>query len=119
MIDDSPLQLAVRQATLLRAGFSVVAEASATQALERIRVGGEKTDAVITDHLMPDMGGVEFVRKLREIDQDVPVIVLSGLPDAGTEYAGLNVHFEMKPCPSQELIALVRSLTSNANEKAS
>jgi DNA-binding response OmpR family regulator len=58
---------------------------------------------------MPDMDGAEFVRQLRTFNPDIPVIVISGLPDADTEYAGLNVIFRVKPCDPEDLIALVRS----------
>jgi DNA-binding response OmpR family regulator len=58
---------------------------------------------------MPDMDGSDFVRRLRSFNQEVPVIVISGLPDAETEYAGLNVIFRVKPCDPEDLIALVRT----------
>ena len=64
---------------------------------------------VITDHLMPGMGGLEFVRQLRFFNQEIPVIVVSGLPDADVEYKDLNVAFRLKPFDPEDLIALVRS----------
>jgi DNA-binding response OmpR family regulator len=75
----------------------------------RSEVGREKIGLVITDHLMPGMDGVEFVKQLRSFNPDVPVIVISGLPDADAEYAGLNVIFRVKPCDPEDLIALAKS----------
>jgi DNA-binding response OmpR family regulator len=65
---------------------------------------------MITDHLMPNMNGPEMVRRLREQGLDLPVIVLSGLPDAETQYEGLNVMFRLKPFPPDSLIELVHEI---------
>lgn len=65
---------------------------------------------VVTDHLMPGMNGPEFVSQLRMMFPDLPVVVLSGLGDAEDEYHDLDVIFRMKPCPPDELLALVRSM---------
>ncbi|HUQ49335.1 MAG TPA: response regulator [Terriglobales bacterium] len=123
LIDDSPVQLAIRQAVLARSGFSVTMETSAADALDGIRKGNLKPDLIITDHLMPGMNGVEFVRGLREFDSSMPVIVISGLQEASEEYDGLNVRFQMKPYPAEELIAMaqamVESSTDGKEEKAS
>ena len=83
--------------------------AQSALALLRSEAGRAKIGTVITDHLMPGMDGVEFVRQLRTFNQEVPVIVISGLPDADVEYAGLNVIFRVKPCDPEDLIALVKS----------
>jgi DNA-binding NtrC family response regulator len=45
-------------------------------ALERIARGG--IDVVLTDLMMPEVNGAEFVASLREIEPDLPVIVMSG-----------------------------------------
>jgi DNA-binding response OmpR family regulator len=63
---------------------------------------------------MPDMDGVEFVRQLRTFNLEVPVIVISGLPDAEAEYAGLNVIFRAKPCDPDDLISLVKGCIRTA-----
>ena len=43
------------------------------------------------------MNGSEFVRELRKTHPDLPVMVISGLEEAESEYAGLNVRFLLKP----------------------
>ena len=45
---------------------------------------------IITDHLMPVMSGPEFVAEVRRRGFTLPVIVLSGLPDAESAYEGLR-----------------------------
>lgn len=110
LIDDSPLQLRVREAVLRDAGFEVCIATTAESAMALLRsdpIGGS-IGAVVTDHVLPGASGAEFVRQLRAINRDVPVIVITGLPEAEAEYTGLNVVFRQKPCPPPELIDLLR-----------
>ncbi len=91
-------------------GFEVCIATSAESAMALLRSDpiGATIGAIVTDHVLPGESGAEFVRRLRDIQPGVPVIVITGLPDAESEYAGLNVVFRQKPCPPEELIALVR-----------
>ena len=111
LLDDNVAQLTVRELVLRQAQVEshVATRAQSALALLRSDLGLEKIGVVITDHLMPDMDGVEFVRQLRTFNQEVPVIVISGLPDAELEYAGLNILFRVKPCDPEDLITLVKS----------
>jgi DNA-binding response OmpR family regulator len=110
LIDDSPLQLRVREMVMRDAGFEVCIATTAESAMALLRSHpvGPSIGAIVTDHLLPGASGADFVRQLRGINSRVPVIVITGLPDAESEYAGLNVAFRQKPCPPQELIELVR-----------
>ncbi len=114
LIDDNALQLSVREAVLRNAGFTVAVATTAESALATLRILGERIGLVITDHIMPGCNGTELVRRLRQENDWVPVIVLSGLAEAETEYEGLNIVFRQKPVPPPELIALVRHIV-NAN----
>ena len=110
LIDDSPVQLRAREAVLRDAGFEVDVATTAESALALLRsVLSGSLGAVITDHVLPGASGVEFVRQLRALHPRVPVIVITGLPHAEEEYAGLDIVFREKPCPPPELIALLRS----------
>jgi len=109
LIDDSPLQLNVREAVLRKAGFQVSVATSAEDALAALGSLGDRLGVIVTDHLMPDCSGSKLVQRIRLDNDWVPVIVLSGLAEAVTEYEGLDVTFRTKPIPPQELIELVRS----------
>lgn len=108
LIDDNPLQLGVRETVLRNAGFTVSIATTVESALATLRVLGERVGVVVTDHVMPGHSGADFVRELRKENRWVPVIVLSGLPEAESEYEGLEVTFRQKPIPPPELISLVR-----------
>ncbi len=68
----------------------------------------DRIGVVVTDHVMPDCGGSELVRSIRSENDWLPIIVLSGLPEAMVEYEDLDVAFRAKPFPPAELIELVR-----------
>jgi DNA-binding NtrC family response regulator len=111
LLDDNIAQLTVRELVLRKAEIEshVATNAESALALLRSELGRAKIGVVITDHLMPDMDGAEFVRQLRSFNPEVPVIVISGLSDADAEYAGLNVIFRVKPCDPEDLIELVKT----------
>jgi DNA-binding response OmpR family regulator len=121
LIDDNAVQAATRQTILKRAGYYVIAVLSPQRALEQVRSREfpAEIELVITDHLMPGMTGTEFVRELRKIEPDLPVLVISGLEEAEDEYAGLDVDFRMKPLLPDHLLASVHRLMTRANSSTS
>jgi CheY-like chemotaxis protein len=121
LLDDNPVQLSVRELVLRKGGMEshVATNAGTALALLRSEAGQEKIGAVITDHIMPDMDGAEFVRQLRSFNHDLPVIVISGLAEAEHEYSELGVIFRTKPCEPEDLISLVRSTLNNPKNRAS
>ncbi len=112
LIDDNAVQAATRQTILKRAGYFVIAALSPQRALEQFRASDfpEEIDLVITDHIMPGMNGSEFVRELRTLKPDLPVLVISGLEEAEAEYEGLNVLFRLKPLLPDNLLGSVHRL---------
>ncbi|MFI5117082.1 MAG: two-component system response regulator [Terriglobales bacterium] len=115
LVDDNPVQLSVRQAVLRKAGFQVSIASTAESALATLRIFPNRIGVIVTDHLMPGCSGPELVRRIRAENDWIAVVVLSGLPDANSEYAGLEVVFRVKPLPPPELIELVRSSLAQAN----
>lgn len=114
LIDDNAVQAATRQTILKRAGYFVIPVMSPVRALEQFRENDfpAEVDLVITDHVMPDLSGSEFVRQLREIKPNLPVLVISGLEEAEEEYKDLNVLFRLKPLLPDNLLASVHRLAS-------
>ena len=109
LIDDNPLQLTVREAILRDAGFQVSVATTADSALATLRGLPDRIGVVVTDHIMPGCSGAELVQQVRALNTALPIVVLSGLPEAESEYQGMNVVFRCKPFPPAELIELVRA----------
>lgn len=116
LIDDDALQLRVREAVLHEAGFTVSIATSADSALALLRSADPAHfGAVVTDHVLPGVSGADLVREIRRLYPHLTIIVITGMPGAETEYEGLGIHFRQKPCPPEELIALVRSVTQRTD----
>jgi DNA-binding response OmpR family regulator len=115
LVDDNPVQLSVREAVLRKAGFQVSIATTAESALATLRTLRDRIGVIVTDHLMPGCSGPELVRRIRAENDWLAIVVLSGLPDANSEYKGLEVVFRAKPLPPPELIELVRSSLAQAN----
>ena len=121
LVDDDPSQLAVRQLLLSRGGIDSQLATDARQALALLKsdAGRATIGLVVTDHLMPEMNGTDFVREIRSFVPNLPVIVISGLPEAHDAYDGLEVLFLAKPCEPEDLIAIVRNALTPASDRSS
>ena len=120
LIDDNAVQAATRQTILKRAGYFVIAALNPGRALEQFRAGEflDEVQLVITDHIMPGMNGAEFVRELRKTRPKLPVLVISGMEEAESEYEGMNVVFRLKPLLPESLLASVQSLIGMGQAEA-
>jgi DNA-binding response OmpR family regulator len=117
LVDDNPLQLKVREAVLRKAGFQVCVATTAESALAMLRMSADRIGVIVTDHVMPERSGSELVRAIRAENDRLPIVVLSGLPEAFVEYEGLDVIFRAKPFPPAELIELVRRSLDRATRQ--
>lgn len=106
-VDDEPLGLAVRKAVLEQAGYCVYAASSSDEALRLF--AAENFDLVISDHLLPDTTGTRTAMLMKLAHPDVPILILSGLPDTpeGMEFAD---GFLCKGKPVPILLATVAKL---------
>jgi EAL domain-containing protein (putative c-di-GMP-specific phosphodiesterase class I)/ActR/RegA family two-component response regulator len=82
VVDDDSELLRAHERLLLRAGYVVETASDGRQAADRLKSG--KFDAVISDISMPEMDGLALLRAVREIDLDLPVILVTAQPSVGT-----------------------------------
>lgn len=86
-------------------GFEVCGVAhTGTQALAEVR--RSIPDLVLLDIHLPDIGGLELLRRLREIVPELDVLVISAAREADTVRSALRggiVHYLMKPFTRREL----------------
>ena len=105
-VDDELALIHLGQAMLERLGYRAVARTSAPEALELFRAAPQQFDLVITDQTMPQMTGETFVRELRCIRPDIPVILCTGFSHTMTaekaRSLGINTLL-MKPLVSSDL----------------
>lgn len=118
LVDD---EVDFRHATstaLERRGFTVTEAAGGEEALVIIR--GERPDIVVLDLKMPGMSGIETLQKIREIEADLPVIILTGHGDFQSAVAGIKlkiVDFLQKPVDIDQLGIRIHSLLEEGIEQ--
>lgn len=75
---------------LARHGYEAFGASSATDALTLLDEQEWRVDLVVTDMVMPRMGGREFVRRLRERRPALPVLCMSGHMEWEADDAGVT-----------------------------
>jgi two-component system nitrogen regulation response regulator NtrX len=76
VVDDEPLLAKALCAMLHRAGCETSAFASGPSMLAVL--GQTRPQAVLLDLMLPEMDGIEVLRRIREIAPDLPVVMMSG-----------------------------------------
>ena len=80
LVDDQKAVLMSISMMLESNGFRVYQASSGKSALEQIDELKDKIDCIILDFSMPQMNGMQLLKKIREARVDTPTIMCSGLP---------------------------------------
>ena len=87
LVDDDPPTLKVVRALLRAEGHEVETCLDGATAVERLRAG--PYEVLLTDLVMPVMGGEELIRQARALDPGLRCVVISGQPPRrGGEFEG-------------------------------
>lgn len=104
IVDDEPDLLVICSEVLQEAGHDTVTASSAQPALEHLRTRG--FDVVVSDIMMPGLGGIDLLRAVRRHDPDLPVVLVTGSPTLETAIQALEhgaVQYLTKPVPAAAL----------------
>jgi two-component system nitrogen regulation response regulator GlnG len=82
VVDDEPAILSTLKLGLEKVGLEVSTASSATTGLRSIREA--VPDVAILDVMLPDGNGLDVLRKIREIDDQLPVVFITGSDDSDT-----------------------------------
>lgn len=113
LAEDDPSVRALMTRVLERAGLAVLVAGGGEEALDLARAHGAPLDALVTDVMMPGMGGAELSRRLRQVDPTLPVLLVSGYTAGALEHPtapGDNAEFLQKPFSPQTLLERVRGV---------
>ena len=119
IVDDEELIVKLLSMSLRSDGYETFSAYSGQQGLEVFK--SESPDIVITDIKMPGMDGLELLKKIKEIDPEKEVIIVTGHGDIDSTIAALQYgasDFINKPVRDDALaIALERAKTKIALRK--
>ncbi len=112
LVDDEEMVLtSLRSFLNLETNLKIETFTSAEAALEFIKKND--IDIVISDYLMPEMDGISFLAKVREIRPDVPRIILTGYADKENAIKAINevglFQYLEKPWDNDDLLIILRN----------
>ncbi|HEV7216916.1 MAG TPA: response regulator transcription factor [Chloroflexota bacterium] len=116
--DDQAVRLSLRVA-FERQGFRVEEAATGGAGLEC--TAQERPHVVILDLMLPDIDGIEVFHRLRRMDAELPVVMLTARGDELDRITGLELgadDYVTKPFSPRELIARVRAVGRRSRQGA-
>ncbi len=113
LVEDDPLVRSVAARTLRDCGYTVLEAADADEALSRVEQTNTSIDLLLTDVVLPKLGGGELARRLREARPELRVLYTSGFTDNMVAQQGVLASggaFLSKPYTPSALAAKIREL---------
>lgn len=103
------------QHVLVKNGYTVTGVSNGAEALEAIDAG--YYDLIISDIMMPKVGGYELVRAIREAGQNTPVMMITAkdaFDDMRLGFLSGTDDYMLKPVNVNEMVLRVRALLRRA-----
>ncbi len=112
IVDDEEMVLTSLNSFLnLETKYNVVTFTSAAKALAYVRQND--IDLVISDYLMPEMDGISFLAKVRDLKPAIPRIILTGYADKENAIKAINdvglFQYIEKPWDNDDLLIVLRN----------
>lgn len=119
LVDDDQSLRNMLSFVLGKEGYQVEEAVSGLDALKKLK--GRKYDLVISDIRMPDLNGIELLKKIKTHEQDLPVIMITAYAATHDAIEAMKLGAEdyiMKPFNLEELkIIINKSLHKKSIEK--
>jgi two-component system, OmpR family, response regulator len=109
LIEDEERIASFLERGLIANGYQVELATSGTEGIE---LGTAGADLVVIDLGLPDIDGLEVIRRLRDVGLRCPIIVLTARADVADRVEGLDVgadDYLAKPFAFDELLARIRA----------
>jgi DNA-binding NtrC family response regulator len=109
IVDDDPSLLRVMEHHLSEAGYTVFTCGDGEQAITMQKE--HNATLIFTDIKMPEMGGMDLIREVREFDQEAVIVVITGFPTIDNAVEAMRsgaFDFIQKPVDKSQLLAVTR-----------
>lgn len=112
IVDDDELVLtSLRSLLALETNYDAQCFTSAEEALDFVR--DHDVDLVVSDYLMPEMDGISFLARVREMKPEVPRIILTGYADKENAIKAINevglFQYIEKPWDNADFLIICRN----------
>lgn len=118
VVEDDPAVQELSAQLLRRRGYTVLTAANGVAALEVCQTYHDPIHLLLTDTVMPEMGGPALAEKIRELRPEVKILLTSGYSDkprALHAHDSAAIDFIPKPFTAVELAQKVRALLDRPN----
>ena len=108
VVDDDDALRRLMQRLLRDTGHDVLLASDGAEALKMF--GEQSIDLIVSDISMPRMDGMTLLRRVRELNEDIPFILLAGAPTTNTAIDALRFHateYLPKPVEPRQLLESV------------
>lgn len=115
VVDDEEQLRRLVERMLTRGGLQAESAGSGEDALVLFRQG-RRFDVVVSDLMMPGMDGMQFLREIRQLDLDVPIVFLTGNPSVATAMEAMEqggYRYLAKPVESAKLVEVVKDAAAH------
>ncbi len=113
VVDDDPDVLHALKEQLAWEGYTVIAKENVSEALSLL--AREAVSVVISDQRMPDLTGLEFLEKVKQLQPHTSRVLITGVLSLDTMIEAINhgeiFRFLAKPWVRAELLATVKNAT--------
>lgn len=110
IVEDDETVLNFENLELSHEGYTTVTAVDGRQALEKFEA--EKPDLILLDIMLPELNGIEVLRRIRKVSQ-VPVILVTAKGETYDKVNGLNTgadDYISKPFAIEELLARISAV---------
>ncbi len=116
IVEDDTRLLKVLALIFKKAGYNILTSENGEEAIKAAKENNP--DAVLLDLMLPDISGVEVLRKIKQVDINIPVIICSGSSDINLATDSMKYgayDYIVKPFDTEKMIKMVKdSVTKRA-----
>ena len=119
VVEDEEKILRLLELELEYEGYAVTKARNGAEALETYR--SQTWDLLLLDVMLPEMSGIELLRRIRANDKQTPVILLTAKSSVEDKVSGLDLganDYMTKPFQIEELLARIRAALRLRSQKA-
>src|SRR5690242_8255500 len=109
VIDDDPSMLQLARFWLEKEGYEVATAPTGGQGLQLI--GERSFDVALTDYQLPDLDGLDLVKRIKRDSRDTQIIMITGYSTDPRVVAAVNenaFYFHPKPVDFDQLLLLIK-----------
>lgn len=114
LVEDEPALRSLTEHILKTHGYTVLAAANASEALDLARANQQQIDLVLTDVVMPGMNGVDLAHEISRTVPGVVIVLMSGYSDVALPMDG-KAHLIQKPVTPDSLLLRLRRIIEQSD----